>query len=123
MRDSVWHSLKRGGLHLALVAMMLQALLPAGWMPTTEAGSPLVICTAAGAVHQDGSSKQTPSSGKEHSVCPFAAASIAAPPADFVALPAPTEQGATELSFARRERFAEKPRFVQSNPRAPPTLV
>jgi hypothetical protein len=35
---------------LALVAMLLRALVPAGWMPGTANGSPLVLCTANGLV-------------------------------------------------------------------------
>jgi hypothetical protein len=66
---------------LALSAMLLRAMLPAGWMPDLAGplGGAFVICTMDGAQHSPPS--HDPS--KDHdegSICPFAAAAHLAPP-------------------------------------------
>src|ERR1044071_7131983 len=63
--------------HLALAALILRALLPAGWMPDAQAG--LVICAAGtlGVIHHDGAPGDSSghADGKvAHEECPFAAA-------------------------------------------------
>ncbi|MBS0471030.1 MAG: hypothetical protein JSR60_08165 [Proteobacteria bacterium] len=65
-------------LQLALVAMTLQAALPAGWMPGKTPGT-LVVCTLTdGSAHHPSG---TPGKSEHHAVCPFAAVAHAAPPA------------------------------------------
>jgi hypothetical protein len=64
---------------LALTAMLLRAMLPAGWMPNPDgpAGAPLVICSLAGPQQAHPGHAPQDSSGK---VCPFAVvAHLAAP--------------------------------------------
>jgi len=64
---------------LALAAMLLRAVLPAGWMPNPDgaAGTPFVICSLSGPQHIHPAHAPRDSSGK---VCPFAvAAHLAAP--------------------------------------------
>ncbi|HEX4080899.1 MAG TPA: hypothetical protein VHX61_18710 [Rhizomicrobium sp.] len=60
---------------LALAAMLLRAMLPAGWMPNPDglAGAPLVICSGVQHAHPLRIPGQAPqnNSGK---ICPFAAA-------------------------------------------------
>ena len=61
-------------LALALMAVVLRALIPVGWMPSETAEAPLVICTGAGpamAVGEHG--KGHPVDLKHKDVCPFAA--------------------------------------------------
>jgi hypothetical protein len=123
MRDSIRQSLKRGGLHLALVAMMLRALLPAGWMPTGDIAQPLVICTAALAAQHDKTPTHDPAKMQEHGVCPFATLAAATPPDTVAALPTPSEFGTAQVSFAERQTPLSKPRLAASSPRAPPSLA
>jgi hypothetical protein len=39
--------LKSAALSVALAAMVLRAVLPIGWMPSAEAGAPLMLCPGA----------------------------------------------------------------------------
>jgi len=111
--------------HLALAALILRALLPAGWMPDAQAG--LVICATGtlGVIHHDGapgdSSRHT--DGKvTHEECPFAAAAqmAAAPDAPQLALPA---FHAFTASIDRAYASAVSARFTPQSPRAPPHFV
>ena len=67
--------LQRAGLHLALAAMILRALLPAGWMPSQTAGIHLTICTAETGKQSAPALPGHPLKHGEHQLCPFAAAS------------------------------------------------
>jgi hypothetical protein len=63
---------------IALLAMTLRALVPAGWMPVAGS-SPLILCTIEGRAHiaidSEGQPlKQTSDQGSEHQLCPFGAA-------------------------------------------------
>lgn len=74
--------LHAAGVHVALAAMLLRALLPSGWMPnpTPGSGSLLTICTMSGLVTvkqplDSRTKKGGPShDAHHHDVCPFAAA-------------------------------------------------
>lgn len=58
---------------LALSAVLLRGLLPAGWMPNTSGTPGLTICTINGLRHVP--TPGGPAHGPQHqSVCPFAAA-------------------------------------------------
>jgi hypothetical protein len=62
---------------LALSAMILRALLPAGWMPNTDGipGTPLVICSVDGVHHVVPAHDPARPSRPDHVIaCPFAAA-------------------------------------------------
>jgi Protein of unknown function (DUF2946) len=104
--------------HLAIVALFVRALLPAGWMPDAQAG--MVICSATlGMVHHDtapGHSDQHQTQGEE---CPFAASSVmaAAPDAPHIALPA-THAFIARIDQAHAAIIAA--RFTPGAPRAPP---
>jgi hypothetical protein len=117
-------ALRRAGVWLALAAMILRAALPAGWMPGTASGIPLVICTAAGAVTLpfdiDGR-PLSPQSTHDTAPCVFAAAPPLATPATTPAILPPSWHTA----------YAALPEPVQSSgrldlrvaqPRAPPTF-
>ena len=105
--------------HLALAALILRALLPAGWMPDAQSG--LVICAAGtlGVIHHDG----PPEHGKTaHEECPFAAAPHVAstPTALHVALPAfHALVAAADRTTARTIAAC----FTPQSPRAPPAFV
>src|SRR5689334_12093707 len=45
--------------HLALVALILRALLPAGWMPDAQAGLTICSVDTLGVIHHDGAPGHT----------------------------------------------------------------
>jgi hypothetical protein len=108
--------LSRALRHLAIIALLVRAMVPAGWMPEAHAG--LIICSAGtlGAIHHDGDQKPAPAA---HEECAFAAAPhlAAAPQAPALALPAfhavvaETDRGLAASIAAR---------FTPQSPRAPP---
>jgi hypothetical protein len=119
-------------IHLALAALMLRALLPAGWMPNTNAAANtfITICTMDGfakvALDANGQPlKHSPAQddGRQHDVCPFAAAP------HFATTPPPLAIS-TPYTVAA---FAEAPRaffaacaiahYAPQSPRAPPAIA
>lgn len=99
----ILQEMRRAGLWLALVAFLLKAAIPAGYMLAQEGPATVVLCTAGGAVtvaldqptqHDDGAPEAAKS---DH--CAFAGltapalaapdVSIAAPVARYVAVAAP----------------------------------
>lgn len=79
----------RSLVQVALVAMFLHALMPAGWMPAQPGtGALLTICSAVGSFQADAPGKDGHHKGAPtHEVCPFAAAGhLAIPPAITTAL-------------------------------------
>lgn len=116
-------------IHLALAAMMLRALLPAGWMPSASAASVITICTMDGiskiALDANGKPvKQTPAQdGQQHDVCPFAAAPHFATTPPALAASAPSVIVAlaqTPAAFASAHPAA---RHAAQSPRAPPAIA
>ena len=73
---------------LALVAMLLRAFIPAGWMPSSQPGAPLAFCTAGGMLELPASAatdlldapatESHPAPDPGH--CVFAGTALAAPP-------------------------------------------
>jgi hypothetical protein len=107
--------------HVALAALILRAMLPAGWMPDTHG---LTICSVAvasetlGAVHHDAAPGQADGKTAHHE-CPFAASAqmAAAPDAPSLALPGLHEFAA---SVDRAQAAVIAARFSPGSPRAPP---
>jgi hypothetical protein len=88
--------MQRGALLVALAAMVLRALLPAGMMVAPESGK-IVICTGQGAVERPTDQPGKPAKSAD-GICLFATQTIAAPaPASFVLAAAafPVAAGAT----------------------------
>jgi hypothetical protein len=121
--------------HLALVALLLHALIPAGWMPGAAA-APLIVCAVDGpAWHisrhtfdSRGPARNDPARddrhgaphGVPHSICPFAAAPHFAKSPQPLALPAPALRiAAAPRTAARRGSASHTPHRLHS-PRAPP---
>ena len=82
--------------YVAILAMMLRALVPVGWMPARTPGHTFTICTVDGfqritPAHRTGD--HDPAPAHDNSVCPFAASAHFAPPA------------ATPVSVARQTEF------------------
>ena len=120
---------------LALIAILVHSLVPAGWMPafalSQAQGLSVVICTPAGVSHvvlgEDGKPvQQAPDQDQthnhDHPCCPCGWARPLVPPANVVAflIAIKTEQA---VVFAQPEhpllRFVRSPQ----SPRGPPTSI
>lgn len=118
---------KLAALHLALVAMLLRALLPAGWMPaaiTSANASPFVICTMDGPLHP-APARHDPSSDHDrtNTPCMFAAAAHLAPPLADVA-PLPLPQFVQPIRFAHsHDDVVANASFRPNSARAPPVSL
>jgi hypothetical protein len=104
--------------HLALVALILRALLPAGWMPDAQAG--LIVCAAntLGIIHHDGSPGHRDGQAGQQE-CPFAAAPQLASAPDLPRLALPAFHALAAASD-RAHATALLARFTPQSPRAPP---
>ncbi|HWA91997.1 MAG TPA: hypothetical protein VG889_18295 [Rhizomicrobium sp.] len=106
--------------HVALVAMLLRALLPAGWMPSAGGEAPFTICTADGATH---TLPGTPHKTQDrHEVCPFAAAPHVAAPIDLATVALPSLVAAAPDTMRIAAPAARKPHAPQA-PRGPPAFA
>jgi hypothetical protein len=101
---------------LALAALILRALLPAGWMPDAQSGLTICSLNTLGVIHHDGA----PGHGKmSQEECPFAAAPHLAsiPDVPKLVLPAFHAFAAQTDSVYAASLSA---RFAPQSPRAPP---
>ena len=122
-------NLRLAGVHIALAAMLLRALLPAGWMPNpiASAAAPFVICTIDGPAQiqlgPDGHPlKHDQNNDRGHDSCPFAAAPHVAPPA-LAALLAPPSSAISAAPTAQLASVQTLARHTPQAPRAPPSLA
>lgn len=107
--------------HLALVALILRALLPAGWMPDAQTGLTICAVNTLGVIHHDGAPGHADGKTSQEE-CPFAAAPhlAAAPDMPKLALPAfHAFAAATDRAYA----VAVSARFTPQSPRAPPGIA
>ena len=110
----------RAARHLAIIALIVRALLPAGWMPAADG---LTICSPAtlGVIHHD--SAPGHADGKmTQQECPFAAAPHLASVPDVPLLTLPAFHAfaaATDRAYA----LTVASRFTPQSPRAPPSIV
>jgi hypothetical protein len=116
---------RSAAVQIALLAMLLRAMLPTGWMPaaiTSADASPFVICT------MDGPLRATPAQpSHDHdratSPCVFASAAPLSSPGVAVAVSAPMRL-AHQIAFAPlRENIIHAPHFRPNAARAPPASV
>ena len=110
----------RAARHLAILALLVRAMLPAGWMPDAQSG--LTICSAAtlGVIHHDGPGQ---TDGKaQHEECAFAAAAHLAPATDLPLLILPAFHGFVAETDSRYAAEVSA-RFTPQSPRAPPRFV
>jgi hypothetical protein len=112
--------IRLAAVHLALAAMALHALVPAGWMPSASAAAPLVICTMHGplVLPQD-LQKHKKNSSRAHDICPFAAAPSLGSPIQAVALAEPSVVAAPAFDSTFTNAARPSHRTPQS-PRGPP---
>lgn len=101
--------------HVAFLALVARALLPAGWMPDANG---LTICSVGTPVQQDDHGK-APAQDAHHDACPFAAAPHLASVPDLPQLALPAFHAfaaATDRVYAA----SVSARFTPQSPRAPP---
>lgn len=123
-------NLRFAAIHLALAAMVLRALLPAGWMPGASAGTPLVVCTMNGpqqiVLGADGKPlKHQPSQddARHHEMCPFAAAATLATPSAPATPALPGYAVLIPQRLANGYLAASAQRHTPQSPRAPPAFA
>lgn len=120
------------GIHLALAAMMLRALMPDGWMPHSApaGGMPIALCTVDGPISlvavPDG--KPAPhepahNDGRHVDACPFAAAPHFATVTPALAPPVPLADAYYAPPLPRARVFGGNGRHSPQSPRAPPSFV
>ena len=131
-------SFRRAAVCLALVAMMLRGLMPAGWMPNPDgAGTSLfVICDMdqadmskmdmskmdMSAIGHDPAHKPS-SDSHQHEACPFAAAPHVATPSTVVALLLPSLSEHFSPQLAGGLLAVQSAAYAPQSPRAPPSPV
>jgi hypothetical protein len=114
-------------LQLALLAMVLRAFLPAGWMPaaiSSADASPFVICTIDGPLHQ-APAKHDPASDHDRAgtPCVFAAVTHFAPPLVAEISVAPSNVAAPIHFAPSRDVIAASAVFRPNAARAPPSFA
>jgi hypothetical protein len=109
-------------IHLALAAMLLRALMPAGWMANADAaaGSPLVICTINGPVPAEPHKHKADAGGD---ICPFAAAAQLADTGKPPVLALPQSAPVFAAALAYRVYAVPAVRLGPQSPRAPPRFA
>jgi hypothetical protein len=110
--------------HLALIALFMRAMLPAGWMPDAQAG--LTLCSlnvALSVIHHDGGpATPSPDGHSTHEECPFAAAPHLASAPDVPSLTAPSRHAfAAKIDASYAATLAA--RFAPHAPRGPPSFA
>ena len=123
------HNARIAGFSLALVAMLLRALLPDGWMPSTSSdGAPLMACPGADMMNMPGMDmpmpKQPAAPSQHHpDICPFASAMHVAAFAPQIALSFPSEISFAPLLHIRTVAIRTAQRREPQSPRAPPVFA
>lgn len=107
-------------IHVALVAILLRAMLPVGWMPDAHG---ITICSATlGLIHHDAPPGQGNGSDHQnsHEECPFAAAPHAAVPISFVVLAVPSSAFAWTRLPSNQHAVRDGLFYGPQAPRGPP---
>lgn len=106
---------------MALAAMVLRALLPAGWMPGPAHSALFVICTAEGGIVHHAPGNPLDKADRDHQICPFAAGAHAAVAANAIAVPVPS--GIIRFIQPIRKIARIETAFAPYSSRGPPSLV
>jgi hypothetical protein len=128
----MFRTFRLAGIHLALAAMMLRALMPDGWMPNTAAagGMPIALCTIDGPVSLVVAETGKPAphdpahnDGRHVDVCPFAASPHFATVTPAVVPTLPLAEAFFAPRLPQSIVFAAGGRHTPQSPRAPPSFV
>ncbi|MGD0141933.1 MAG: DUF2946 family protein [Rhizomicrobium sp.] len=121
-------TLKLAGVHIALVAMLLRALLPAGWMPdsASASGAAFVICTVnwpLQAARDAGKHRPGQDDNRQNDVCPFSASVHLATPTVTAVIAPSMRVSSFAPDHAPARTVYETARYSSQSPRAPPSFV
>lgn len=111
--QGIFHGLK----HLVLIALILRAMIPAGWMPSTTGEAAFTICSVSAEPGQHG--KKAPEKPNHEKPCAFSGIPqlAGAPDAPVLILPAAHAFAAqTDRVYSVRIAAHHQPQ----SPRAPP---
>jgi len=100
--------------HVAFIALVARALLPAGWMPAAHG---MTICSVEISTSHD--QKAPAEKSGQHDICPFAAAPHMASAPDLPQLILPAFHAFAAVTD-RRYAATVAARFSPASPRAPP---
>lgn len=113
--QGILHSLK----HLALIALILRAMLPTGWMPSQAADAPFTICTVTASQQHDPANKVPDPSSHHEEACAFSGMPQLAATPDIASVILPVVHGfaaRTDRAYAANISAHHQPQ----SPRAPP---
>lgn len=124
--------IRLAGLNIALVAMLLRAFLPEGWMPAPPSHTddanwvPFVICTGNGLVRLNvapGSDHSDDQQNHYHAPCPYAAAAHLSTPASGGAVALYDAAFVAFLLDGDADTPVVRDIFQRQRSRAPPLLT
>lgn len=115
------------GVHIVLAAMLLRAIIPAGWMPNPDGAgqTPFIVCSLGGlqiVTPHNGDPAPKTSGHTARNICPFAAAAHLAP-AVFAPVFQPPHHVAIVARLVERAQNVLRPALDQAAPRGPPSLI
>jgi hypothetical protein len=115
-------ALKSAALTIAVLAMMLRAAMPDGWMPSADASAPLMLCPGMNAMPMP-LQKQHHDQGHPSTYCVCAAAAQLAAPTDD-AHPLLCEPASITIAFtaAHVSPFVARD-YTPNAARAPPSIA
>lgn len=118
---------RKMAVHIVLAAMLLRAIIPAGWMPNPSGTgqTPFIVCSLGGlqiVTPQSGDTDKQSSHDAPRNICPFAAAAHLAPgvaPLFFL----PPLRGSFAVPLVEQAQNILRPALDQAAPRGPPGLI
>ena len=122
--------LRECAVYIALMALVMRAVIPVGWMPnSTGKGAAFIVCTADGPAPflfgPDGKPAKQDDPGKtdHHSTCPFNAAPHFAVHAALASVDVPASNAAQQPNLVGAPFALGSKRYQRWSPRAPPFPV
>jgi len=123
-------ALRRIGFQFAITAMLLRALLPAGWMPDASGQAFFIICSVAGIATarlsvDEKSNRHLPGQdeGRTHEMCAHVGATHFVPPVTKLTVTPPSLIANVAAIQRVMVRSFENARYIQQSPRAPPSFA
>ena len=118
---------RRTAVHLALIALLLRAFLPPGWMPAAQGDAPLVICSVndgnfTGEHPGDGHAIPGKDDPRAHEHCAFAAGPAIAAPINAIFFAPRLKDGDRDDHRPAPVRLQPR-RHAPQSPRAPPSSL
>jgi hypothetical protein len=112
-------------IHFAIVAMLLRALVPAGWMPDPAGAAAFTICALDGSGHHsEAPAKPGQEDGRHiHDECPCATAPHVTAPVLAAHFFAPELTGRSIANLDHAEIPGQIPDYQPHSPRAPPRIA